>query len=431
MRQRLPFLVVLGALVALTGCGSSNTPDPGAPDGGNPPDGGGTPDGGAGDGGVVLPDRELTWYRDVLPIVQARCQECHVAGGIAPFALTTYADAQVMHTSMASATSSRRMPPWMPDDSCVSYVGSRRLSQTEIAILTAWSEAGAPEGNPADAPPPPVGSGTLPSVDATLNAGADYTPTSVPTDDYRCFILDPALTQDRDVIGYDLTPGVRAQVHHVILYVATKANAQSKDDSEAGLGWTCYGGPGTSSSKMLGGWVPGSGATRFPEGTGIRLKVGEVLVMQIHYNTSQRLPQADRTVAKLQYSPQPVPALASFVAVANGNFSIPPRTTDYSATASITVPNNTIQVYGVLPHMHTLGKSIRVENVTSGQCLMNIPRWDFHWQQLYFFTQPVRPGALSRLRLTCTWDNYTDRTITWGESTTDEMCINYFYVTGL
>jgi hypothetical protein len=426
MTQRLPILVVLGALVALTGCGSSNTPDPGVPDGGNP-DGGGTPDG----GGVVLPDRELTWYRDVLPIMQARCQECHMEGGIAPFALTTYADAKAMHTSMASATSTRRMPPWMPDDSCVSYVGSRRLSEMEIAILAAWSETGASEGNPADAPPPHEGSGTLPWVDATLAASEDYTPTSFPTDDYRCLILDPELTQERDVIGYDITPGVRAQVHHVILYVTTKANAQAKDGSEAGLGWTCFGGPGTSSSRMLGGWVPGSGATRFPEGTGIRLKAGEVVVMQIHYNTSERLPQADRTVAKLQFSPQPVRTLATFVDLANGSFFIPPRTMDYSASALIVVPNNTVQVHGVLPHMHTLGKSIRVENSTTGQCFVNIPRWDFHWQQLYFFTEPIRPGSLSRLKLTCTWDNYTDRNIRWGESTTDEMCINYFYVTGI
>ncbi|HVG57795.1 MAG TPA: hypothetical protein VNA24_04525 [Hyalangium sp.] len=426
MKQRLPFLVVLGALVALTGCGS-DTPSPSTPDGGST-DGGSTPDGGSEDV-VVLPDHELTWYRDVLPIVQARCQECHVAGGIAPFALTTYADAKAMHTSMANAAVNRRMPPWMPDNTCVSYVGSRRLSATEIAILATWSEKGALEGNPADAPPPPQGLGTLPWVDATLNTGADYTPTSVPTDDYRCFMLDPGLTQDRDLIGYDITPGVRNQVHHVILYATTKANAQRKDDSEPGLGWTCFGGPGTSSSRMLGGWVPGSGATRFPEGTGIQIKAGEVLVMQIHYNTSQRVSQADRTSAKLQYSAQPVPALASFVELVNGTFAIPPQSTDYSATASIVVPNNAVRVYGVLPHMHTLGKSIRVENRTTGQCFVNIPRWDFHWQQIYFFTEPIRPGTLSKVVLTCTWDNYTDRTVRWGESTTDEMCINYFYVT--
>jgi hypothetical protein len=329
---------------------------------------------------------------------------------------------------MAGAAAARRMPPWMPDDGCGSYVGSRRLSQTEIDTLTAWSEAGAPEGNPADAPPPPVATGTLPWVDVTLTAGADYTPKSVPTDDYRCFMMDPGLTQDRDVIGYDILPGVRSQVHHVILYVAPKAQAQAQEDGEAGLGWTCYGGPGTSSVKMLGGWVPGSGATRFPTGTGIRLKAGEVLVVQIHYNTSQQLPRPDRTVTKLQYSAQPVPTVATFVSLAEGDFSIPPRSTGYSASNTL-VASISAKVYGVLPHMHQLGKSIRVENTTRSQCYVNIPRWDFHWQQLYFFPQPVQVGFQDTLKLTCTWDNYTDQTVTWGEGTSDEMCLNYFYVT--
>jgi hypothetical protein len=423
MKRLGSLLVVLGALVALAGCGSSDTPP-----GSGTPDAGGTPDGGSGgDGGVQQP-REVTWYRDVLPIVQTRCQECHVAGGIAPFALTTYAEAKAMHSSMASAAVNRRMPPWMPDDSCGSYVGSRRLSQAEIDTLSAWSQAGAPEGNPADAPPPPTATGTLPWVDVTLTAGADYTPKSVPTDDYRCFMMDPALAQDRDVIGYDIVPGVRSQVHHVILYVATKAQAQAKEDGEAGLGWTCYGGPGTSSTKMLGGWVPGSGATRFPVGTGIRLKAGEVLVVQIHYNTSQQLPQPDRTVTKLQYSAQPVPTVASFAALGDGTFSIPPKSTGYSTSNTLTSPAN-VRVYGVLPHMHQLGKSIRVENTTRSQCYVNIPRWDFHWQQLYFFPQPVQVSAQDILKLTCTWDNYTDRTVTWGEGTSDEMCLNYFYIT--
>ncbi|HYI01877.1 hypothetical protein [Hyalangium sp.] len=420
MKRRLAVLVVLGALAALAGCGLSDGPGTGAPDAGGVPDGGG-------DGGTQT-DREVTWYRDVLPIVQARCQECHVTGGIAPFALTTYADAKAMHTSMASAATTRRMPPWMPEDSCRSYVGSRRLSQAEIDTLAAWSSADAPEGSPADAPPPPTASGGLPWVDVTLDAGGDYTPTSVPTDDYRCFVVDPGLTQDRDVIGYDILPGVRSQVHHVILYVATKAQAQSKDGSEAGLGWTCYGGPGTSSSKMLGGWVPGSGATRFPAGTGIRLKAGEVIVLQVHYNTSQQLARPDRTVTKLQYSQQPVPSVATFVALGQGQFSIPPRATGYSASNTLVAAANA-RVYGVLPHMHTLGKSIRVENTSKGQCYIDIPRWDFHWQQLYFFTQPLQVSAQNSLKLTCTWDNYTDRTVTWGEGTADEMCLNYFYVT--
>jgi hypothetical protein len=420
--RRLSQFMVVGALVALAGCDAP--PASGMPDGGDP---GGNSDAGVGDGGVP-PGRELTWYRDVLPIVQVQCQECHAAGGVAPFALETYAEARQLHTVMASAVAGRRMPPWMPDESCVSYTGSRRLSQAQIDTLVAWSNAGAPEGNPADAPPPPTRGGGLPWVDATLNASADYTPTSNPTDDYRCLILDPALSQTRDVIGYDILPGVRAQVHHVILYIAPRTSAQSKDASQAGPGWTCYGGPGVGSSKMLGGWVPGSGVTRFPTGTGIRLQTSEVLVMQVHYNTAERLPQPDRTVTKLQYSEQPVAKVATFVALGDGTFSIPPRAEGYSTSNTLNAAANAT-VYGVLPHMHTLGKSIRVENTSASQCYIQIPRWDFHWQQLYFFEQPLRVTSGNTLKLTCTWDNFTDRTVTWGEGTEDEMCLNYFYVT--
>ncbi len=429
MRRRLSFFVVWGALAALAGCGPSEPPVGGVPDGGSGDGGlpGDNPDAGPTDGGS-LPNRTLTWYRDVLPIVQAQCQECHAAGGIAPFSLDTYADAQRMHSAMASAAADRRMPPWMPDDSCGSYMGARRLSQTQIDTLVAWSNGGATEGSPADAPPPPVRTGGLPWIDMTLDAGADYTPRSNVPDDYRCFILDPGLTQDRDAIGYDIVPGVRSQVHHVILYIASRTSAQSKDASEPGLGWTCYGGPGISSNKMLGGWVPGSGATRFPTNTGIRLRASEVLVMQVHYNTGGRLPQADRTVTKLQFSAQPVQSVATFVVLGRGDFSIPPNTQGYSTSATMNASANA-RVYGVLPHMHTLGKSIRVENTTSRQCYVNIPRWDFHWQQLYFFEQPLQVSAQNTLKLTCTWDNFTSRTVTWGEGTEDEMCLNYFYVT--
>lgn len=102
-RRWLPLLVVASTLAVLTGCGSSeppggHLPDAGLPGGDNPDggSGGGSPDAGPTDGGGV-PGRTLTWYRDVLPIVQAQCQECHTAGGIAPFSLGTYAEARQMH----------------------------------------------------------------------------------------------------------------------------------------------------------------------------------------------------------------------------------------------------------------------------------------------------------------------------------------------
>jgi hypothetical protein len=123
-----------------------------------------------------------------------------------------------------------------------------------------------------------------------------------------------------------------------------------------------------------------------------------------------------------------VPTVATFVSLGQGNFSIPPRSTGYSASKTL-VASISAKVYGVLPHMHQLGKSIRVENTTRSQCYVNIPRWDFHWQQMYFFEQPLVLPAQATLKLTCTWDNYTDKAVTWGEGTEDEMCLNYLYTT--
>lgn len=374
--------------------------------------------------------KEVTWHRDVGPIIQRNCQGCHSAGGIAPLALETYAQAQSLHTAIAAAVESRRMPPWLPDDSCQEYQGSRRLTQAEVDTVVAWSKGGAPEGNPEDAPAPtPRQPQTLPWVDVTLDPGVDYLSSAPRVDDYRCLVLDPQLQQDRDVIGYEVVPGERSVVHHVLLYAAPRAEAQAKDSAEAGPGWTCYGGPSTTTQRLLGGWVPGSDATRLPDTTGVRLKAGEVVVMQIHYNTSSGA-RPDRTRLRLQYSPQPVQNLATLVSLSQTQFEIPPRSTGYTVGRELSTSTFSPKVYGVLPHMHTLGKSIRMAS-SSGQCFVNIPRWDFHWQQFFFFNQPVQLQPRTQVSVRCTWDNPRDTPVRWGEGTEDEMCLGYFYVTGL
>lgn len=425
-------LVVLAVAVLLGGAGCDSSLL--AQGSGNPGGGGGTPgthsnpDAGTGghldlDGGPAP-----TWYRDVLPIVQTNCQGCHVAGGIGPFALESYEEAAPLAASLANAVENRRMPPWMPDPSCNSYQDERRLTQAQIDTLSLWALAGAPEGDPADAPPPPEARAELPWVDATLDLGVDYTPDSSGPDDYHCFVVDPNLTSEQDVIGFDIVPQVRSEVHHVLLYSATKADAQSKDDATPGAGWTCFGGPGTSNPQVVGGWVPGTPVTQYPENTGVRLKAGTVLVVQVHYNLQSGPPAPDRTQIKLQYAKTPVSKPAYILAEAQWSFAIPPNSTGYTATDTESGSPVAVTVYGVLPHMHTLGRQIRVET-TSGQCLVDIPKWDFHWQQFYFFKTPVQVPAGQARKMTCTWDNPNPTTVTWGEGTSDEMCLNYVYVT--
>lgn len=376
----------------------------------------------------------MTWYKDVLPIVQDHCQGCHTTGGIAPFPLLTYSDAQAKAPQMSAAVVSRYMPPWMPSDSCQSFASSRRLTEDQIDTIYSWVADSAPEGNPADAPPPGTPPATLPWVDKTLDGGSSYLPNGAVTDDYHCFVLNPMLASDQTLIGYDFVPGVRSQVHHVLIYAGSLSEAQGKDSQTPEAGYTCYGGPDITDPQLVAAWVPGSSATEFPTNTGVPIKAGAGLVMQIHYNLQNGAPQADRSALKLQFAKTPVLRPALITPLAQQNFTIPPTSTGYSAKNSLTVPNN-ITLWGLAPHMHTLGREARIEMVAPGAsastCLIDIPKWDFHWQQLYFYagTSGIPVAANTKVTLTCTWDNPGSSPVSWGESTSDEMCINYFYVT--
>lgn len=388
--------------------------------------------GGAGGGGdVQLSDdagAPVSWYRDVLPITQSSCVDCHASGGIAPFSLETYAQAKPMAFAMANAAHNRTMPPWMPDQACNRYTDERRLSDAQIDVLMRWATQGAPEGDPAEAPPAPDAGQGLSRVDKTLQMNAPYTPNGAITDDYHCFVIDPALTADKFVVGYEVVPGSRRQVHHVIMYTGARADAVARDAQQAGDGYTCFGGPDVDNPDMIGGWVPGSASVNYPTGTGIKLQANRVLIMQVHYNLSNGPPEPDQTTVKLQFATGAVtPAILT--PLADFSFVIPANAMGYTPPTqpySYTMPFGAT-VYGVLPHMHTRGKRIQVRS-TQG-CLVDIPRWDFHWQQQYFFQTPMRLNAGSTLSLTCTWDNPTSSTVRWGEGTDDEMCINYFYYT--
>ncbi len=384
----------------------------------------------------IAPDpagAQPSWNPDIQPIVQRACQGCHTAGGVAPFSMESYADAAPHAAQIATMVERRAMPPWKADDACRPLQGSRRLPDDDVAKLVAWARGGAAEGPPT-APAtagPPIG---LEWVDAELTMAQPYTPSTTRPDDYRCFVIDPSLPGERDLIGYDIVPGQRSLVHHVLLYGVPRAEALRLDAAEAGPGYTCFGGPGSGLGTVYGAWVPGTSATRYPEGTGITMATGDVIVMQIHYNTSHGADPThpthaiapDLTAIKLQLSRDRVEKPALILPIADLNFTIPPKTSGYSTSVSFPMPTAAV-LYGVGPHMHTRGRSIVV--AADNTCLVNVPAWDFNWQQLYQFAEPLilRPGM--RLKLSCTWDNATDKTIRWGEGTEDEMCLNYFYLT--
>lgn len=405
--------------------------------------------GGGGPGGGGTGD--VTYYRDVLPIVVKNCAGCHSPGGLAPFSLIDYDDAHAYAGQVAIATDTDVMPPWPPAAGCGNFLNPRQLSAADKATFYAWFNQGSPAGNPADAPAdltPPER--TLGTPSATLDPGVSYQANYLLTDDYHCFLVDPGLTTQQDLIGFDVHPGTPTSVHHVLLFAVAPdqvATAQAKDDAEAGVGWTCFGssgvGTGSNVPTVIGGWVPGSGASSFPPPTGIRLAAGTKVIMQVHYNLLMQNDVLDRTTADLYYAATPVAKPAMIRPIANTTFLIPAGVSSQTVTAQMPV-DQIWALWGVVPHMHLHGTEIKVsiEQPSGGStCAVDIPHWNFHWQQFYYYAQSVPVLAGATVHLSCTYDNSPENQpiingvrapatdLTWGDATTDEMCLSYLYFT--
>lgn len=387
------------------------------------------------------PGSQVTYYGDVRPILVENCVMCHVAGGIGPFPLTSYELAVEVADRMKDATAARIMPPFLADNSgsCNTWSNYRGLTDEEIATIGAWVDMGTPEGDPTTPEPTPAALPTLPSVGATLEMPAEFTTNDAFEDEYRCFVVDAGLTENQFLTGYDVHPGNTQRVHHLIVYAPTNDTEASRAmdldlaEGDATDGYTCYGGARVQAQPIV-LWAPGAGATTFPRGTGIEMTAGRPLIMQIHYNNQVEgtVPNTDRTTVDLSLTDSANPAYLPLI----GDFSLslPPRTQEVteSATTNLDFLPVSVRIWGVFPHMHTLGRTIGIDIDRGGteECLIDVPRWDFHWQMAYWLDDPVSVGPDDSGTITCTFDTRSrDTMTTFGEGTEDEMCLAFVYVT--
>lgn len=386
--------------------------------------------------GGVEPTSEVTFWEDVAPIVYENCTGCHVDGGIAPFEFISYEQVRNASHVIRSQIETRTMPPWGADNSgdCNTYIDARWLSDTDIATIGQWIDEGFAEGDPAAAPSLPSVSAGLVEPTTVLDAGVDYLPNEELSDDYRCFIVDPGFSDDMFITAYEVQPGDEQTVHHVILFSLDSEDAEDQavalDAAETGPGYTCFGGSGTSNSTFVGGWAPGTVVTTYPDGTGIPMKAGRKAVMQVHYNTVGGV-KPDRTTIALQAADD-VAYPAQITQIAASDLLLPPGEKLVEASSTMTNPAPVpVRIHGVFPHMHQLGRTLRVELERDGGdvCLVDVPAWDFNWQQLYLYEDAVIAQPGDKVTITCGYDTVgMTETVTWGEGTQDEMCLNFFYV---
>ncbi|MBL8191472.1 MAG: hypothetical protein JNK38_25875 [Acidobacteria bacterium] len=397
-----------------------------------------------------------TFNKEVVRIFQKNCQSCHRAGDIGPFSMMTYTETRPWARAIREAVLSKRMPPWKPAAGCVDLKDARGLSQEEINTIVAWVDGGSPEGALSDAPAPmtfPDG-WPLGEPDHVMDIGADYTPPQG-KDTYRCFSIPAsALRGDRYLQGLDVRPGNRKIVHHVIAYPDPGGKSVALDAADPGPGYTCFGGPGfdistsvndiiAGKSFMLGGWAPGIRGYFAPEGVGTKMPGGpnDRVVIQMHYHPTGEA-ETDRTSVGFYFAKKPVQKNLLLLPLVNTSFTIPAGAKEHVVTQTFDVPALMAgKIVGVTPHMHLLGKQIKVELTRPGQpteCLINVPAWDFNWQGAYLYQSPVSAPGGSRVKLSCTFDNSTDnpfnpsnppKPVRWGEETTDEMALAFIAFT--
>lgn len=268
-----------------------------------------------------------------------------------------------------------------------------------------------------------------------------YTPDFSKGDVYRCFVLPTNLNEDRYLSAVEVLPGVRPMVHHVLLFADTTGASESLDANDPGPGYACFGGPGFSSVGPVGAWVPGAQSRSLPDGIGTLVSKGSRLVMQVHYSARSGSVEPDLTKVGLFYAKGRVTKSLRWFPFVNTTFRIPAGSPNYVVTQSIPNVITNVHLIGIAPHMHLLGQTMKVEATDPHgvkQCLVNVPDYDFRWQGGYLYEQAVPIVAGSSMKLTAVYDNSTanpenpnspPRDVTWGERTSDEMCLCYLLMT--
>lgn len=349
------------------------------------------------------------------------------------------------------------MPP-MPlnnDGSCQTFANARWLTDDEILRIGEWVDEGAALGTePTELPDYP---GTLAIVNPNLeiNMPESFTPPVDQSDNYRCFPVTPEIATDMFVTSYEVVPGSAKIAHHMILYLVPNADVawvDNADAQQAGPGYECgvsIGGTSGQVAQPIAIWAPGGGRIDFPAGTGIRLPKGRRLVIQMHYNLAHG-GDTDLTKIYMKVSPT-VTNEAFFFPLADMTFQAPAQQPLWQTTPNLELLNTNftdgsapmaapMTVYGVFPHMHQKGSTLKVKyrqgdlfnNTVSEQCLADVDRWDFRWQEGWWYPKPIYlPEGLDRqLTIQCGFNTMDTNTVTrWGENTADEMCLNYLYIT--
>jgi thiol-disulfide isomerase/thioredoxin len=387
----------------------------------------------------------VTYCKEVSRLIQKHCQVCHRPGEAGPFPLMTYSDAAAWAEAIREAVTEQRMPPWNADPAHGRFANDRRLTDADRSTLLAWIDQGCPEGNAADLPPArPYVTGWgigKPDEIITMNKEVEV-PARAPRGGlpYRYVMAGKPFAEDRWVCASEVRPGNRAVVHHINVYAMRPgaANLPDTDELSERLGKRLFEDPSAEKMKNipeLASFTPGDQLFELPPGMARYVPKGTRLVFELHYVANGKA-TTDRSAIGLKYLKEP-PRHEVFQGLAlNWAFVIPPNAANHRVKATFKFDHDSV-IISMTPHMHLRGKSFEFRLVTPDgkeEVLLNVPKYDFGWQENYLLAEPRRVPKGSRLECTAHYDNSTanpnnpdpNAYVIWGDQSWDEMMMGYF-----
>lgn len=358
----------------------------------------------------------VTFNRQIAPILYDHCSSCHHPGGAGPFSLLSYADARRWGTVMQNVTQSRFMPPWLPAPGYGNFADNRRLPDEDLRLIKEWVEAGMPEGDPAEAPRPPVYSKDwqLGPPDLILKV---MSPTQVPAsgpDLFRNFILPVPITQTKYVRAMEIKPGAPRVVHHANVIIDRTASLRRQHPNDwqqgiPGMEVTFDSGSAFDPDSHFLFWKPDTPALIEPKGMPWRLEPGNDLVLNMHLKPTGK-PETVQATVGLYFADKPPVAHPMLLQLEHdAALDIPAGDAKFIVEDQLTLPVG-VDVLGVYPHAHYLGKRLEGYAILPNgekKWLILIPDWDIDRQSVYRYQSPIFLPKGSVIHMRYTYDNST------------------------
>lgn len=374
---------------------------------------------------------EVTFTKDVAPILQKNCQTCHNPEGIAPLSLLTYRQAKGWSKMIREVVETKRMPPWHANPDIGHFSNDRSMPQEEIDTLIKWMETGYKRGDAADMPAPVEFKTEWridePDVILEMPEQVEIQPSGVMP--YVNIEIPTGFEEDKWIAQFDIRPGNAKVVHHVLVYARAPEHQQGEMGDFLRLG-----------KGFIAGYAPGTVPVILDESRAIKIPKGASLIFQMHYTPTGK-PEIDRSAVAMKFA-EKAPEFEDLTATTiNFDFKIPPHAEAHEVTADIEFPKSAL-IYSMTPHMHYRGKAFTyVAKYPDGteEILLDVPNFDFNWQTSYVLETPRFIPAGTVLHTVAHFDNSANnpsnpdpsKPVRWGDQTWEEMMIGWMTLSWL